>query len=141
MERSAPLTQTALSNSSDLPKHYSIDDFVSTCRDRKPAPSREIVFVTGNEYKVNELTSQLDIKSISLSNIDLKLPEIQDTDPLYIAQDKCLRAFRKINRSTSSDEPSKLPQSKIIMVEDVCLHFKALNGLPGPYVKCKYKLR
>lgn len=59
----------------------------------------------------------------------MDVPEIQDSDILTIAQEKCCQAFERINKS-NTDLSS-------VLVEDVSLHFDALNGMPGPYIKCE----
>ncbi len=48
-------------------------------------------------------------------NIDL--PEYQGENPEYIVKEKCLAALKLINGPT--------------LVEDTCLCFNALQGLPG----------
>lgn len=103
----------------------------------KTSSSSEILFVTTNQHKVQELTSQLANKNIKLRNSDLNLPEIQDADPLKIAQDKCQRAFETVNARALADD-SGVPLTTVL-VEDVCLNFRAMSGLPGPYIKCKWK--
>lgn len=95
-----------------------------------------IEFLTGNENKVRELNQSLNLKHIRLSRSvsQMEIPEIQDSDILAIVQDKCERAFDNINRGRSSGD-SDCPI--VTLVEDTCLNFKALGGMPGPYVKCK----
>jgi inosine triphosphate pyrophosphatase len=52
--------------------------------------------------------------------VKLDLPELQGP-PESIAREKCRLASREIGRA--------------VMVEDTCLCFNALAGLPGPYIK------
>ena len=51
-------------------------------------------------------------------NVDL--PEYQGT-PEEVVREKCLEAARRIQGP--------------VIVEDTCLCFNALGGLPGPYIK------
>uniref|UniRef100_T1JEL0 Inosine triphosphate pyrophosphatase n=1 Tax=Strigamia maritima TaxID=126957 RepID=T1JEL0_STRMM len=80
-----------------------------------------IVFVTGNENKLKEtltiLGKDFPYKIISQA---IDLPEIQG-EPDTISTEKCRTA-------------AKLVQGPVI-VEDTCLCFNALGGLPGPYIK------
>lgn len=66
--------------------------------------------------------------------LDLDLPEIQDSNVLDIVQEKCKRAFEHVNK-TNVDNEGDIRRS--VLIEDTSLHFKALNGMPGPYIKCK----
>jgi inosine triphosphate pyrophosphatase len=50
---------------------------------------------------------------------DIDLPEIQG-EPENIIKEKCKIAVEKVQGP--------------VLVEDTCLCFEALNGLPGPYV-------
>ncbi|XP_005795604.1 inosine triphosphate pyrophosphatase [Xiphophorus maculatus] len=86
------------------------------------APARKtVVFVTGNPKKVEEvvhiLGDQFPYKVVS-KKIDL--PEYQG-EPDEVCIQKCKEAARQI------DGP--------VIVEDTCLCFRALGGLPGPYIK------
>ena len=54
-------------------------------------------------------------KKVVRQNIDL--PEYQGENPEYIVKEKCLSALKMINGPT--------------LVEDTCLCFNALQGLPG----------
>eukprot|EP00088_Acartia_fossae_P063234 TRINITY_DN7692_c0_g1_i7.p1 TRINITY_DN7692_c0_g1~~TRINITY_DN7692_c0_g1_i7.p1 ORF type:complete len:207 (-),score=33.35 TRINITY_DN7692_c0_g1_i7:43-663(-) len=83
--------------------------------------SKTITFVTGNAKKLEEfvaiLGNNFPHKVISK---DVDLPEYQGT-PEEVVKEKCLEAARRI----------KGP----VIVEDTCLCFNALGGLPGPYIK------
>lgn len=98
-----------------------------------------MVFVTGNKNKVEELGEHIKMKSVKLTVLDLDLPETQASNVLDIVQEKCRRAFEQVNKTTSSEtENEELPPSKrSVLIEDTSLHFNALNGMPGPYIKCK----
>jgi len=78
-----------------------------------------IYFISGNKKKVEEFTSILG-SSFSIEARHFDLPELQG-EPEFIAISKCKLAFKEIG------EP--------VIVEDTCLCFNALNGLPGPYIK------
>ncbi|ORX99178.1 inosine triphosphate pyrophosphatase-like protein [Basidiobolus meristosporus CBS 931.73] len=80
---------------------------------------RQLVFVTGNQKKLEE------VKAILGSVVDLKahkidLPEIQG-DSKEVSAEKCKRAAEILNGP--------------VITEDTCLCFNALQGLPGPYIK------
>ena len=85
------------------------------------AAKRTLVFVTGNANKLREVTQILGDDfpwTIVAKNIDL--PELQG-EPDDISIQKCKLAAAEI----------KGP----VIVEDTCLCFNALGGLPGPYIK------
>ncbi|KZS21260.1 Inosine triphosphate pyrophosphatase [Daphnia magna] len=83
---------------------------------------RPITFVTGNVKKLEEVTAILGSNTLfKVVRQDLDLPEYQGADPEYIVREKCLSAIRVTKGPT--------------LVEDTCLCFNALKGLPGPYVK------
>jgi inosine triphosphate pyrophosphatase len=83
--------------------------------------SKTITFVTGNAKKLEEFVAILGTtfphKVVSKS---LDLPEYQGT-PEEVCREKCKEASRRI--------PGP------VIVEDTCLCFNALKGLPGPYIK------
>ncbi|XP_058119795.1 inosine triphosphate pyrophosphatase [Anopheles ziemanni] len=83
--------------------------------------SRPISFVTGNAKKLEEVRAILGSRfSREIIAVKLDLPELQgEIDD--ICKRKCLEAARQV----------KGP----VMVEDTCLCFNALKGLPGPYIK------
>jgi len=51
---------------------------------------------------------------------DIDLPELQGT-PTEISSEKCILAAKEVNGPC--------------IVEDTCLCFNALGGMPGPYIK------
>lgn len=53
-------------------------------------------------------------------NRDIDLPEFQG-EPDEICREKCLEAAKHI--------------SGPVIIEDTCLCFNALGGMPGPYIK------
>ncbi|XP_029355694.1 inosine triphosphate pyrophosphatase [Echeneis naucrates] len=82
---------------------------------------RSVVFVTGNAKKLEEVTQILgDTFPFQLLSKKIDLPEYQG-EPDEISIQKCKEAARQI------DGP--------VIIEDTCLCFKALGGLPGPYIK------
>lgn len=78
-----------------------------------------------------ELNAQIKTKLINLTVHDLDLPEIQDSDVLNIVTEKCKQAFARVNKLSGEEGKPK----RSILIEDCCLNYKALNGMPGPYVK------
>ncbi|KAL1395464.1 hypothetical protein pipiens_011239 [Culex pipiens pipiens] len=81
--------------------------------------SRPISFVTGNAKKLEEVRAILGAAfPREIVAVKLDLPELQgEVDD--ICRKKCLEAARNV----------KGP----VLVEDTCLCFNALKGLPGPY--------
>uniref|UniRef100_A0A915I328 Inosine triphosphate pyrophosphatase n=1 Tax=Romanomermis culicivorax TaxID=13658 RepID=A0A915I328_ROMCU len=59
-------------------------------------------------------------KSMHVESLDIDLPEYQG-DPDHVVVEKCLAAYNIVK--------------KPVLVEDTCLCFNAMNGLPGPYIK------
>uniref|UniRef100_A0AAQ4S0F7 XTP/dITP diphosphatase n=1 Tax=Gasterosteus aculeatus aculeatus TaxID=481459 RepID=A0AAQ4S0F7_GASAC len=82
---------------------------------------RSVVFVTGNAKKLEEVVQILGDKfPLKLVSRKIDLPEYQG-EPDEISIQKCKEAARQV------DGP--------VVVEDTCLCFRALGGLPGPYIK------
>ncbi|KAK1760729.1 inosine triphosphate pyrophosphatase [Echria macrotheca] len=85
-----------------------------------PTAARHIVnFITGNKNKLSEVKAILE-PAIQVDSQTLDLIEIQGTLE-QVTLDKCRRAADLIEGP--------------VLVEDTCLCFNALNGLPGPYIK------
>ncbi|XP_033876878.3 inosine triphosphate pyrophosphatase [Acipenser ruthenus] len=85
------------------------------------AVGRSVVFVTGNAKKLEEVIQILGDKfPYKLVSKKIDLPEYQG-EPDEITIQKCQEAARQV------DGP--------VLVEDTCLCFNALGGLPGPYIK------
>ncbi|ODN01808.1 Inosine triphosphate pyrophosphatase [Orchesella cincta] len=81
----------------------------------------EIVFVTGNKDKLREVTQILgEGFPFKITNQDIDLPEYQG-EPDEVSRLKCQSAYEIIKRP--------------VIVEDTCLCFNAMEGLPGPYIK------
>ncbi|XP_059242485.1 inosine triphosphate pyrophosphatase [Mustela nigripes] len=82
---------------------------------------KKIVFVTGNAKKLEEVIQILGDKSpCTLVAQKIDLPEYQG-EPDEISIQKCQEAARQVQGP--------------VLVEDTCLCFNALGGLPGPYIK------
>uniref|UniRef100_UPI00358E3AD8 inosine triphosphate pyrophosphatase n=1 Tax=Myxine glutinosa TaxID=7769 RepID=UPI00358E3AD8 len=82
---------------------------------------RVITFVTGNDNKLKEAMQILGDKfPYQLIARKIDLPEYQG-EPEDISRQKCKAAMELV------DGP--------LIVEDACLCFNALGGLPGPYIK------
>jgi inosine triphosphate pyrophosphatase len=77
-----------------------------------------IYFITSNKNKFNEIQA---ILPVSIEQLVLDLPEIQELDSRAIIKAKLEAAF------THHDGP--------FIVEDTSLELDALNGLPGPFIK------
>ncbi|XP_042057878.1 inosine triphosphate pyrophosphatase [Salvia splendens] len=81
--------------------------------------SQPVTFVTGNAKKLEEVRSILG-NSIPFRSLKLDLPELQG-EPEEISREKARLAAKEVNGP--------------VLVEDTCLCFNALKGLPGPYIK------
>ncbi|KAF4367279.1 hypothetical protein G4B88_026786 [Cannabis sativa] len=81
--------------------------------------SRPVTFVTGNSKKLEEVRAILG-NSIPFQSFKLDLPELQG-EPEDISKEKARLAALQVNGP--------------VLVEDTCLCFNALKGLPGPYIK------
>ncbi|TFK28956.1 inosine triphosphate pyrophosphatase [Coprinopsis marcescibilis] len=84
--------------------------------------SPNLVFVTGNANKLKEVKAILSAggQPIEIDSQALDIPEIQGTTE-EVAKDKCRRAAEAIGGPC--------------ITEDTALSFRAMNGLPGPYIK------
>ncbi|KIJ57241.1 hypothetical protein M422DRAFT_219150 [Sphaerobolus stellatus SS14] len=87
--------------------------------------TRKIVFVTGNANKLAEVQAILsDGTPLVVESQNFDLPELQGTTE-EIAAEKCKRAAELVGGPC--------------ITEDTSLSFKALGGLPGPYIKWFHK--
>eukprot|EP00731_Ephydatia_muelleri_P009554 Em0005g140a len=86
------------------------------------AAQRTLTFVTSNAKKLEEVKAII-ANSIPWNVVSaaLELPELQG-EPDDITREKCRLASEKVEGP--------------VVIEDTCLCFNALNGLPGPYIKC-----
>lgn len=76
-----------------------------------------LYFITGNKNKFSEVKAILP----DVEQMDIDLPEMQETDPHAIIRAKLQEAFNHA-------------QGEFI-VEDTSLYLDGLNGLPGPLIK------
>ncbi|BFZ65458.1 nucleoside triphosphate pyrophosphohydrolase ham1 [Saitoella coloradoensis] len=79
-----------------------------------------LIFVTGNKNKLAEVKAILGSAGVEIKSQAIDLVEIQGSTQ-EISTDKARRAALAVNGP--------------VLVEDTCLCFNALNGLPGPYIK------
>ncbi|KAL7081327.1 hypothetical protein ACP275_14G033200 [Erythranthe tilingii] len=86
---------------------------------RALALAQPVTFVTGNAKKLEEVRAILG-NSIPFRSLKLDLPELQG-EPEEISREKARLAAKEVNGP--------------VLVEDTCLCFNALKGLPGPYIK------
>jgi inosine triphosphate pyrophosphatase len=85
------------------------------------AAKNVLKFVTSNPRKLEELVAIVgDSIPWKIVTADIDLPELQG-EPDDIARNKCKLAVDKLNSP--------------VIVEDTCLCYNALDGLPGPYIK------
>ncbi len=85
------------------------------------AARKTISFVTGNAKKLEEFIAILGpnfAHDIISKKIDL--PEYQGS-PEEVCREKCKEAAKSIQGP--------------VIIEDTCLCFNAMGGLPGPYIK------
>ncbi|AVK76735.1 GTP cyclohydrolase [Pandoravirus macleodensis] len=87
-------------------------------------PAHVITYVSGNAEKRAEALALAADANIALVCVDAAstsaVPEVQGRVE-DIARQKCLAAYNALRRP--------------VVVEDVALHFDAMGGLPGPYVR------
>ncbi|ESO00752.1 hypothetical protein HELRODRAFT_185734 [Helobdella robusta] len=87
------------------------------------AAKKQISFVTGNVNKLKEVVNILGsefTEKVEIKNVDIDLPEYQgDADD--VSRLKCEEAMKSLGGA--------------VLVEDTCLCFNALGGMPGPYIK------
>lgn len=76
-------------------------------------------FITGNANKLAEVKAILEPAGITVTNQSLDLPEIQGSVE-EVTLEKCRVAADLVGGP--------------VLVEDTCLCFNALGGLPGPYM-------
>lgn len=111
------------SRSTGVIKSVSRPCYESTIAMTEKGNNTTITFVTGNKNKLKEVNSILGADepgALRIVSQKVDLPELQG-EPVDIAREKCKLAGKAI----------KGP----VLVEDTCLCFNALKGLPGPYIK------
>ncbi|MBW0483134.1 hypothetical protein O181_022849 [Austropuccinia psidii MF-1] len=88
--------------------------------------THKLIFVTGNANKLKEVKKILSSEdqsssgSIQVESVDLDLPETQGSTQ-DVAREKASAAAKLLGGPC--------------ITEDTALCFKAMNGLPGPYIK------
>ena len=120
--------QDSYPSASDLPDCLKLESIEPNNEegDVKKDTRKAITFVTGNKNKLMEVQRLLATSSSSssipfdITNHKLDLPELQGT-PEEIARVKCQTAAKELQTA--------------VLTEDTCLCFRALNDLPGPYIK------
>ncbi len=84
-----------------------------------------LYFVTGNVNKVKELNDKLKLPTgVRVAQLDIDLPEFQGANAAEIAQHKFKEAVKVVPADATG-----------FMIEDTCMGFDVLGGLPGPYIK------
>ena len=123
--------QGSYPSANDLPECLKLERVVGT-QDvdiRVGMMRKTITFVTGNKNKLMEVQRLLSTSSsngedisfpFDIDNHKLDLPELQGS-PQDIARAKCQAASQELQTA--------------VFTEDTCLCFRALNDLPGPYIK------
>ncbi|EJW88958.1 rdgB/HAM1 family non-canonical purine NTP pyrophosphatase [Wuchereria bancrofti] len=79
-----------------------------------------LIGVSNSSKMLSTFFQDYRIVTLQIENEDIDLPEYQG-EPSEIARLKCLTASQQLQRP--------------VVVEDTCLCFNALGGLPGPYIK------
>jgi len=94
-------------------------------RSRKGGVTSRLVFISGNQGKISELSSIL--SPINVISKDIDLPEIQTTEVEEVVKDKVMTAWKEV----------KSP----LFVEDTGLYITSspMNGFPGALIKFYYK--
>lgn len=86
----------------------------------------ELIFLTSNAGKLREFQAVMaNVPNLTITNRgDIDIDEIQGSIE-EIARDKASKGAQAINGP--------------VLTEDTALEFKALNGLPGPYMSVNNK--
>ena len=94
-------------------------------RTRKGGVTSKLVFISGNQGKISELSSIL--SPIHVVSRDIDLPEIQTTEVEEVVKEKVMTAWNEV----------KSP----LFVEDTGLYITSspMNGFPGALIKFYYK--
>jgi len=87
---------------------------------------KNILLITGNEGKANELKKLIDLKELVLDYKSLSLPEIQSLDIEEIGRYKTMAAL---------EMSEYVNDYEAVLTDDTGFYCDALNGLPGPLVK------
>ncbi|GJC88211.1 inosine triphosphate pyrophosphatase [Colletotrichum liriopes] len=88
-------------------------------------------FITGNANKLREVKAILE-PAITVQSQAVDLEEVQGTvEEVTLA--KCRKAAETVGCPTHRERSYHIQGP--VLVEDTCLCFKALDDLPGPYIK------
>lgn len=91
-----------------------------------------VTYISGNKGKIKEV-KRLNNDFINFTYLDLDLIEIQGTAE-EIATAKCKSAFEIVKG------PVLIEDSSLYGRQSSCCHyFNNLGGLPGPYIKIRFK--
>lgn len=74
-------------------------------------------FLSGNKFKIKEVEDIMSKIGVAIVPVGHKISEIQTIDVAALVHDKCIKAFKKVNRP--------------IFVEHTSLHISSLGGFPG----------
>lgn len=88
------------------------------CNDQSYFQMTKITWVTSNKGKLREI---IDILGINLNNQAIDLPELQLDTSDQVAIYKAKEAAKRIGGP--------------VLIDDTALHFNALHGLPGAYIR------
>ena len=120
-------TTTLLLSSRAAPRLLSLCYRRSMTTTMSSTTKPSLTFVTGNAKKLEEVRAILSagaesgkVLPFEIISQKLDLPELQG-EPEDVAREKCLLAVKEVKGPT--------------IVEDTCLCFNALGGLPGVYIK------
>lgn len=80
-----------------------------------------VSFATTNPIKVDSVVRVLQGRGIEVEVVKLDVPEIQAETALLVAAEKAREAFRQL--------------AAPVLVNDFAIHFDALGGFPGTFVK------
>ncbi len=81
----------------------------------------DLIFVTGNQRKLEQARMILAKYPINLTNQKIETPEIQHTDCQKVAEFSAKYASDHLGKS--------------VVVTDAAYYIEALNGFPGPFIK------
>lgn len=77
----------------------------------------EIRYLSGNKFKIDEVSSILKDAKISVVAVNIKVEELQTQNTFRLVKDKALKAFEQIGRP--------------LFVEHTGLYINCMNGFPG----------
>lgn len=78
---------------------------------------KELIFVSGNQYKIEEVKKQCELYGVKIIPKKIKIQELQEASPKELIRDKVLKCFEKIKYE--------------FIIEHTELIIDKLNGFPG----------